>query len=72
MPLDYSIWNEILEKMDESAPRAGTESHAAFVERLEGTARSLPRGYVKSVIGKMKGNIKDVVDAGGYHAQRCG
>ena len=72
MPLDYAVWSEILRRMDMSGPRAGTESKAAYVKRLEETARKLPRGYVKSVIAKMKGNIKDVVDADGYHAQRCG
>ena len=72
MPLDYSVWNEILRRRDESSPRSGTESKAHYVSRLEKTARSLPRGYVKKVTNKMKDNIKDVVDAGGYHAHRCG
>ena len=68
MPLDFSIWHTIDERMAESAP-SFTETKADYLGRLEKTARSLPRGYVRKVLGRMKGNIQAVIVAGGYHAK---
>ena len=68
MPLDYAIWHAIDQRMAESAPDA-TESKADYLARLEKTARSLPRSFVRKVLGRMKGNIQGVIDAGGYHAK---
>ena len=69
MPLDYAIWYAIDQRMAESAPDA-TESKADYLTRLENTARSLPRSYIRKVLGRMKGNIQAVIDAGeGYHAK---
>ncbi len=65
MPLDYAIWHAILRKMNESTPE-GTEKKADFLERLRQAAQSLPKGYVKSVIGRMRANLKALVDAKGY------
>lgn len=66
MPLDYSLWYEIDERMVKNAPR-GTETKSAFLARLEHTARTLPRGMVRKVIGRMKRNIQAIVDARGWH-----
>ena len=65
MPLDFSIWSRILERMDKSAPSTGTETVAAFNARLRQAAR-LPKGVVSSAIAKMRPNIAAIVDAGGY------
>ena len=47
------------------APR-GRETKDALLKRLRGIATSLPKGYVKSVIGRMRPNVKVLVDAEGY------
>ena len=65
MPLDYAIWHSVVKKMMENAPE-GTESKEDFINRLQHTAKTLPRGYIAKVIGRMKGNIKAVIDAKGY------
>ena len=65
MPLDYSIWHEILQKIASGGPK-GVESRHAFLSRLEIAAKSLPKGYISSVIGRMKSNLKALVDARGY------
>ena len=57
MPLDYAIWRTIERDMFETAPTA-KETKAEYLLRLEKTARSLPRGYVRSVLARMKGNIQ--------------
>ena len=65
MPLDYSVWQVIVKKMIDGAPR-GAESKEAFLNRLRAIATSLPKGYVKSVIRRMRGNLKALVEARGY------
>ena len=65
MPLDYAIWSAIVKQMLVNAPK-GTEKKDAFLERLRDVARKLPKGYVKSVIGRMRGNLRALVDAAGY------
>eukprot|EP00973_Karenia_brevis_P089619 12398691-Karenia_brevis.AAC.2 len=62
MPLDYAVWAKIMDKMDEHAPD-GIESKADFVERLRKTALSLPRGFIKGQIMRMKTQIQGVIDA---------
>ena len=64
MPLDYGIWGEIDKKMVKTAPR-GIEKRDAFLKRLEHCARTLPRGYIRKTIPKMKTNIQAIVDARG-------
>ena len=66
MPLDYSIWDKIVQTLDETAP-AGHESKKDFLARLKRTAKTLPKGYVKKTIGKMRQRILDVVEAKGWH-----
>ena len=64
MPLDYSVWHAIVQKMAAGGPK-GTETRHAFLSRLKKVAKSLPKGFIKSVIGRMKSNTKALVDAGG-------
>ena len=68
MPLDFAIWRKIDDKMVDTAPDS-QETKQEFLARLEGCAKSLPRGFVRKQIAKMKGNIKGIIDAGGYHAK---
>ena len=65
MPLDYAIWHKIEQSVTKGAPK-GTETKAAFLARLRRAAMSLPKGYVKSVIGRMRGNIQALAAAGGH------
>ena len=65
MPLDYAIWNALVKKMIDGAPK-GKEHKAAFLNRLRRNAESLPKGYIKGVIGRMKGNLQALKDAQGY------
>ena len=41
MPLDYSIWKQIVDKMVATAP-AGTETKFKFLKRLRGVAKGRP------------------------------
>ena len=68
MPLDYAVWTAIENAMDSTAPE-GKESRGDHLARLEKCARSLPRGFVRKVIARMKGNIQGTIDARGFHAQ---
>ena len=68
MPLDYAIRHASEQRMAASPPGA-TESKADYLSRLESTARTLPRSYTRKVLGRMKGNLQAVIDAGGYHAK---
>ena len=68
MPLDYAIWAAIEKAMDDTVP-AGKETKTEYLARLEKCARSLPRGFIRKVIARMKGNIQGVIDARGFHAK---
>ena len=68
MPLDYAVWTAIEKSMDDTAP-VGKESKEEFLKRLELCARTLPRGFVRKVIARMKGNIQGIIEARGYHAK---
>jgi hypothetical protein len=65
MPLDYSIWQAIVKKMIANSPK-GVETKDAFLTRLHKITQTLPKGYVKSVIGRMRGNIQALLDAQGF------
>lgn len=65
MPLDYSIWSAIAKKLLDGAPET-TETKENFLKRLRKVAKSLPKGYVQSVILRMKANLMALVDARGY------
>ena len=68
MPLDYAIWKKIEDKMLETEPE-GTERKADFLKRLKRCAKTLPKGYVAKMIGRMKANLQGLVDAKGWHAK---
>ena len=65
MPLDYSIWDTIVDNLMEESPD-GHEGKAEFLERLKKTALGLPKGYVAKQIAKMKPRIKGGIDAKGW------
>ena len=65
MPLDYSIWARIAKQLMDEAPQ-GTETKKQFLARLRRIATSLPKSYIKSVIAKMRPNLKALVEARGY------
>lgn len=65
MPLDYSIWNEIVKKVA-SQKKYKKETKTEFLERLQNAAMTLKKGYVKSVIARMRPNIKALADAKGF------
>ena len=65
MPLDYAIWHKITTQVIDDAP-AGTETRAAFLNRLKDIAYGLPKGYVMSTINRMRGNLQALIEARGY------
>ena len=67
MPLDYSLWDEIEDRVLASK-KSGMESRAAFAKRLRQTALRLPKSLVKSCLAKMKENIQATVKAKGGNA----
>ena len=56
MPLDFAIWNQIEKKLVDTSPR-GTETKEVCLERLRQCARSLPKGFVRNAISRMKANL---------------
>jgi hypothetical protein len=66
MPLDYALWSEIDRRMAKSDPASGRESEDDFKARLKKTALSLPRGYVKRTLARMRANILALGEAKGY------
>ena len=68
MPLDFALWHAIDEEMAKTAPST-VESKTDYLSRLERAAKSLPRAFVRKVLGRMRGNIQGVIEAGGYHAK---
>ena len=66
MPLDYSIWKAIVQKLVETFP-SGIESKSAFLARLRKSAKTLARGTVASSIRRMRKQILGVKSAKGYH-----
>ena len=58
MPLDYSIWKKIVDKVVTTMPKGKRrETKEAFSARLKKAARSLPRGFVAKSIGHMKKQV---------------
>ena len=66
MPLDYSIWNTIVNNMVETMPSTGTESIDDFLGRLRRIALRLPKKYIQSVVQKMPANVRALVDSKGF------
>lgn len=70
MPLDYAVWTEIGRAMMKTAPRHhGRESKVVHVKRSRKATMSLPRGFVKKTVKRMRSNIQGVIDANGFHAK---
>ena len=68
MPLDYSIWDEIEDRvLSKRAPP--DESAANYVKRLRYAAFHLPRSYISRTVLKMKDNITATVQSGGEHTK---
>ena len=68
MPLDYAIWQEIEKRMVASDP-GRHETKSEFILRLRRAAMSLPRGFVRKVIARMRSNIQGVIAAKGFHSK---
>ena len=70
MPLDYSIWKQIVQKLHDTMPQGSRkESKEAFKARLKKCAKTLPRGRVAHAIDKMKEQIVGVRDNRGWHSK---
>ena len=65
MPLDYAFLHKIAKSVMDSAP-VGSESKDRFLDRLRAVAMSLPKGFVKSAIGRMRGDVRALIDADGF------
>ena len=65
MPLDYSLWKQVDDKMFACDPK-GRETKAGFLARLKRCARSLPKATVRATVRRMRANL----DAPG-EAQGC-
>ena len=53
--------------MIDGAPKTKkSETKEVFLKRLQDIAQSLPKGYVKSVIGRMRPNLQALIDANGF------
>ena len=63
--LESCRWARIAKLLMDEAPD-GRETKKEFLARLRTIATSLPKSYIKSVIAKMKPNLKALVDAHGY------
>ena len=66
MPLDYSIWHTIVNKMVETMPSSGTESKDEFLARLRRAALRLPKKHIKAVVEKTPSNVRALVDSKGF------
>ena len=65
MPLDYSIWAEIVKRVMRDGP--AKETRTEFLERLRRVALSLPKAYVRTVLESMKKRIIAVREAQGHN-----
>ena len=62
--MDFSLWENIQKRMDESAPK-GRESVDAFKKRLRKAALSTPRAEVRKMSENMKKKAQQIYDAQG-------
>ena len=65
MPLDYPIWQRVVNKAMDGAPDH-TERKDDLLARLRSAAKSLPRGYVRSVVAQMKGRTQALIASKGF------
>ena len=64
-PLDYTLWEEILGRMQNNTPK-NIESVAAYKKRLRLTALRLPSRVVTKAVGAMPKRMASIVAARGY------
>ena len=60
-PLDFSIWNEVLRRMNEQKAPAN-EGKTAYMKRLRLTALRLPKDYIRKTVLSIKSRAKAVAD----------
>ena len=65
VPLDYSLWKQVDEKMVARGPR-GRETKAGFLARLKRCARSLPKATVRAAVRRMRANLDALVAPKGF------
>ena len=66
MPLDYSLWDAINNRMDMCAPK-DRESKEDFKKRLRRVAFRLPAASVRKAVKSMKKRAAEIWKAGGKH-----
>ena len=68
-PLDFSIWNEIKQRMLRSTPTK-LESVTAYKARLRRTALRLPKAFVRKAVLSMPKRIQAIIKAKGQNIPR--
>ena len=69
MPLDFSLWTNINERVRATAP-SGRETVAAFSRRLKRIALRTPRATVLAAVGAMRTRADQIWAAGGKDIAR--
>ena len=69
MPLDFSLWEAIKEKMKGNAP-SGRESLTAFKMRLRRTALATSPAVVRKAVAAMKDRARKIWEANGGDISR--
>ena len=69
MPLDFSLWKDISDRVAEGAPK-GKESVAAFKLRLRRVALSTPKPVVHKAVAAMRKRASMIWEAGGRDIAR--
>ena len=68
-PLDFSLWDEILRRMNKSEPN-GVENLSQYKKRLRLTALRLPERVVRAAVAAIRERAAMVVRAGGKNIKR--
>ena len=68
-PLDYSLWDEIGDRMTNGTPKE-VETVAAYKKRLRLTALRLPSAVVIKAVESIPRRMRDIVEAKGYSIKR--
>jgi len=73
--LDYAIWKEVDRRMrfqERRFKKSRKETRAAFIGRLQRTAKGLPATFVNKAIGNMKERCERLFEAKGRHFEEGG
>ena len=71
MPLDYTLWNEIEDRvLAKHIPR--DETNEMYLKRLRSVALHLPKRIVKNTVMRMKANIQATYDSNGSNTIAAG